>query len=394
MRILHLATSSDGGAGIAATRIVTAQTIMGMDSMLLTRENQLENVRIKFKKYLGKLVTIGSKQIVNKRYGVISPISISTFNFKEIEIYKPDVLNIHNWYNFLSLRDIYRLSEKYPITFTLHDARLATGGCHVTLGCEKFEQTCKKCPASKIDFAIRQSKKNMDAHLSMMKKYAIVSPSKWMLSELSKSTLVQNSQVSEVIGNPVPFTENISPRAKMATPLRISFVSAVLDSEFKGLELLINSLKFLGANYPEIKGVVKLIGNTVQNHDSKYGGIEVKTIGSVSEPELKSILADTDLLLVPSVSDNFPSVITEAQFAGAIVVATNVGGIPEMIIDGVDGFLSGNTAQEFANNIIRAIGTANLSRMRELARNSAEKRSQSLDIASRYLNVYQKLLAI
>lgn len=50
-------------------------------------------------------------------------------------------------------------------------------------------------------------------------------------------------------------------------------------------------------------------------------------------------IADAYCLVVPSRKDNFPTVILEALSTGVPVVASDAGGIPDMIEDGVEGFL-------------------------------------------------------
>ncbi|NMQ26770.1 glycosyltransferase [Candidatus Accumulibacter phosphatis] len=63
----------------------------------------------------------------------------------------------------------------------------------------------------------------------------------------------------------------------------------------------------------------------------------VKFIGAV--PDSVEFIDTLDLLLVPSFDEALPTVILEAFSLGVPVVASNVGGIPEMIEDGSSGFL-------------------------------------------------------
>ena len=53
----------------------------------------------------------------------------------------------------------------------------------------------------------------------------------------------------------------------------------------------------------------------------------------------QDLIATADLLVLPSVAEAFGLVLTEALFLGTPVVATRVGGIPEIVDDGVDGIL-------------------------------------------------------
>lgn len=55
--------------------------------------------------------------------------------------------------------------------------------------------------------------------------------------------------------------------------------------------------------------------------------------------DVPALLQATDVLLHPSLQDAFPTVLLEAMAAGIPVVATNVGGIPEITVPGVTGVL-------------------------------------------------------
>lgn len=66
-------------------------------------------------------------------------------------------------------------------------------------------------------------------------------------------------------------------------------------------------------------------------------------------------LAGADLLLHPSSSDGTPLAIAEAMMLGIPVLATRVGGIPEMIIDGDTGYLVPLRPESFSEFIGRAL---------------------------------------
>lgn len=63
----------------------------------------------------------------------------------------------------------------------------------------------------------------------------------------------------------------------------------------------------------------------------------VHLLGPVSDPA--GVLAAADLLVLPSHTEGIPAVAIEAALAGVPVVASRVGGIPEVVVDGETGVL-------------------------------------------------------
>jgi len=74
-------------------------------------------------------------------------------------------------------------------------------------------------------------------------------------------------------------------------------------------------------------------------------GADVKMMGRLSHAEVASLLSDAHVLLAPSVTaadgdeEGIPNVLKEAMAMGLPVVATRHAGIPELVEDGVSGFL-------------------------------------------------------
>jgi glycosyltransferase involved in cell wall biosynthesis len=64
----------------------------------------------------------------------------------------------------------------------------------------------------------------------------------------------------------------------------------------------------------------------------------IRFLGPLPDPW--PVYAAADLLLLPSLSEGMPGVIIEAGLVGTASVATRVGAVPELIIDGRTGFLS------------------------------------------------------
>ena len=66
-------------------------------------------------------------------------------------------------------------------------------------------------------------------------------------------------------------------------------------------------------------------------------GPRVQTLGFV--PDAASIIAEVDIVVVPSRLDGMPLVILEAMALGKPIVASAVGSIPEVIDDGRTGYM-------------------------------------------------------
>jgi glycosyltransferase involved in cell wall biosynthesis len=61
--------------------------------------------------------------------------------------------------------------------------------------------------------------------------------------------------------------------------------------------------------------------------------------GKLSLEETKNIMKDCYCLVLPSLSEGLPRVLLEAQALSKPLIASEVGGIPELIEDGQTGFL-------------------------------------------------------
>lgn len=62
--------------------------------------------------------------------------------------------------------------------------------------------------------------------------------------------------------------------------------------------------------------------------------------GMLGREKLRSQFEQADMLVLPTHEDNCPMVVLEAQAAGVPAIASNVGGVPDLIEDGVTGLLA------------------------------------------------------
>jgi N-acetyl-alpha-D-glucosaminyl L-malate synthase BshA len=106
-------------------------------------------------------------------------------------------------------------------------------------------------------------------------------------------------------------------------------------------------------------------------------------------------LSSADLFLLPSQLESFGLAALEAMACEVPVVATNVGGIPEVVTHGVDGFLTDpgdvKTAGQYALDILSRADRGR--EMGQLARKNAKSRFCANDVIPQYERYYQRVLA-
>ncbi len=392
MKIAHLSTSTTGGAAVTAQSIARIQKSFGHVSEIFTRKKNLPATTLA----KSRLSTFISLANATPEYAQVTHFSSLAVDLDTLWDFNPDAILIHNWFNLLRVKDIISITRRIPTVFIAHDARLATGGCHITLGCQSFKTGCQDCPAAKIDWFASVAKKSLDSMVNQLGKYAFVAPSQWLMNELMDSSIISKSTISKVIGNPSEaFTNNKELNARHSSKnFKIIFVSALLDSTYKGLDILIKSLNLIAASQDFAGEIdVKFVG---KGNNRVFTGLDSRVntsfLGQLNSAEVHRLIGESDLLVVPSLSENYPGVIGEAQLLGCAVAASNVGGIPEMIEDGVSGFLFEPDVQGCKTAILRAMNSPSLFQIKKFARERALVRHDERRINNDYENVIQELI--
>jgi len=105
-------------------------------------------------------------------------------------------------------------------------------------------------------------------------------------------------------------------------------------------------------------------------------------------------LANADLFLLPSQLESFGLAALEAMACEVPVIATNVGGIPEVVQHGVDGFLvEPGDVKEAARYAVELLTRADRGReMGQIARINAKKNFCSKDVIPQYEEYYRRVL--
>jgi glycosyltransferase involved in cell wall biosynthesis/SAM-dependent methyltransferase len=127
-------------------------------------------------------------------------------------------------------------------------------------------------------------------------------------------------------------------------------------------------------------------------HEGGFPDGRFHLLGEV--PEIRPVLASFDLLVVPSVLDGRPVVVQEALALGVPVLCSRVGALPELVQDGVTGWLcQPDDLGAFAARIEYAgRRRAELVKMRQRARAYAEAKLDIQRMLTRYLTELESLL--
>jgi glycosyltransferase involved in cell wall biosynthesis len=109
---------------------------------------------------------------------------------------------------------------------------------------------------------------------------------------------------------------------------------------------------------------------------------------------MEELLPLADVFFLPSRQESFGLVALEAMSAGVPVVASNIGGLPEVVEDGVTGFLHDPDDElALSSSIEKLLGNDRLrARMGRAARRHARASFDIADAVDRYQAVYESAI--
>jgi glycosyltransferase involved in cell wall biosynthesis len=168
-----------------------------------------------------------------------------------------------------------------------------------------------------------------------------------------------------------------------------------LSSE-KGQEVFIKAFKDVLKGLPEARALI--IGEGPDGarlkHYANMLGLNSQLIFTGHRVDVLSFYKAIDLLVIPSLSEGLPNVLLEALFFEVPVIATRVGGIPEIISHNVDGVLMpAGEPGIMAKEVIMLI--KDKEKMKEISRRGKAvlKKFSPQNRAEKFVNMYRALLA-
>jgi glycosyltransferase involved in cell wall biosynthesis len=117
--------------------------------------------------------------------------------------------------------------------------------------------------------------------------------------------------------------------------------------------------------------------------------------GFASREELKALLRQAIVLMLPSLEDNCPMAVLEAMAAGVPVVASRVGGLPDLIEEGQTGFFFNPLEAASIGAAIEKVlvSPSAAAEVAQQGRERARERFHPKVIAQRHLEIYREVLS-
>lgn len=316
-----------------------------------------------------------------------------------IEKHKPDLLHVHNSYGRLttSIFDATRQMD-IPSVMTLHDHKLVCPSyllmregqvCELCVTGSSYQCLFKRCHKGSLTASAVYV---AEAYFTkLFKKYdsvrSFICPSRFLLNKHLQGGVAPEKLI--FIPNFID-AKNFTPQYEGGT---YALFAGRLSRE-KGIMTLLHAMK--GLNIP-----LKIVGNgplrgELERYVTEQGLQQVIFEGYQSGEALRNLFQNASFLVFPSeVYENAPMTILEAYGYGKPLIGADIGGIPEMIVDGETGFLfPPGDAEALRQKIDHLWSQPTLSRdMGKRARQRVEEVYNADIHLEKLLEVYHKAMA-
>jgi hypothetical protein len=376
MRILFTSTRLSGGAGIACRRIwETFREQNKVSKATLVYRKNADLWQREYNKKTSQTVTQEiykhGNEWAEERLSKLFNEERSDFSatyLSGLELEGPydaalmnlfdehDIVNVHWASGLLTIKSLQHLRDtKKPVLITLHDQRYFTGACHYSAGCRLFTKICSSCPqlaTRRTQLLAEQQHRIKHAILSAPNFYW-TGPSEWIVKEAASSALPHSTaHVLPSLKNPVVDDAICTPdeveriASKFRTQKRkVALVADDLNDPRKGSLIGAKALAMAVASSKDLEEGIELhlagategsetIIRDLINQYNHLGEsqplISVVSHGRVPSHHLAVILKLVDLLIFPSLEENYSNLLIETLVQGTSVAAFAVGGNKEI----------------------------------------------------------------
>jgi len=389
-------SDKNGGAAIATHRIYTSLKKKINVYLYVINKNYKDKKIITNNQLLYFFLKIFeniTKKIFHRRSNTFHSYNLlPTGSLKVINKINPDIVQLH-WVgtNMLSIKEIGLI--KKPIVWRLSD---------MWPMCASEHYTNKNIYKNKIDFNVRKFL-NIDKYILHLKnKYwnkniFFVAPSSWIKLKLNKSFLIKKNNII-IIPNTIDTVfwkaqnkDKIKKKLNIKNKIVITYGASVIDDPRKGLSYLLNSLFYLDFDY-----VLLLFGKISDKNFLKRvsDDTSLRYFGDISDKVfLRDIYSISDVVVIPSLMDNSPNILFEANSCGVPVVAFNNSGVKDFILHRKTGWLANNkNSKHLSEGIEWCISNKNKKFLKNNARVFCVKNYSEQVISSAYIKLYKKII--
>jgi glycosyltransferase involved in cell wall biosynthesis len=411
VKVLHLSHADiSGGAARATYRIHSALLQAKVDSKMQVWSKTSGDPNIQ-----GNSSKIGRMLAeIRSGAGLLANITLQTSNparhsinllpstwVQSLNASDADVIHLH-WIGAetLSIHEIAQIRK--PIVWTFHDMWAFCGAEHYTDDSpnarwrDGYQSNNRDVNESGLDLNRWTWERKRRC---WQNPFQIVCPSNWLADCVQQSKLMHNWQVS-VITTPLdletfrPIEKKLArkllnlPESK--TLILFGAIGGSNDSR-KGSDLLLEALSFLKAEQFEDMELV-IFGQLcpIQAIDL---GFPIRYMGYLHDDiSLALLYSAVDVFVAPSRQDNLPNTVAEAIACGTPTAAFQIGGMPDLIMHQVSGYLAQPyDTQELAKGIQWIIEQQKQDNSLGIAaREYAKLKLNPSDVAQKYLEIYKR----
>ena len=168
----------------------------------------------------------------------------------------------------------------------------------------------------------------------------------------------------------------------------------------KNVHVFVEGISLLTEKFPDLRGLI--VGQPIPDELVYYQFIQSlirdkklteKIVMLGFRDDAPQLVREFEIFCLLSDFEGSPNAILEAMAAGRPVIGSNIGGIPDMVEDGVTGYLvPPGDAAAFADALEKMLNDPDLTHMGAAGRKRVESNCQCEKSAARLLNLYQQLL--
>jgi glycosyltransferase involved in cell wall biosynthesis len=329
----------------------------------------------------------------------------------------PDLIHCHNLHGgYFDLSELIKMNKRAPIMLTLQDAWLLAGHCAHAIGCDKWKHDCTSCPNLAIYQAITKDAAafNLKKKADIFKKckFYVAAPSQWMLDKAKQSILSPAIIESKVIMNGVDLDifkpgdkknarfvisqGNELQHTELSTPKIILCAANGLEhNPWKDFETLKTALGIVNNNLLLDKRIIVIALGGDSKRKEVIQGVAVYFMPFESDQyKVAAFYQAADVYVHAAHADTCPLTVIEAMACGTPVVASDVGGIPELVVNCNTGFLTAHADPKHMAHCIHDI-LSNDELQERMSKASVEVAKAQFDIKKQtkmYLDWYDKIL--